>query len=249
MILLAFIKYLIPIIFILQDTTPNAKEIMARAEKKMQGESNKSEMVMTIQRPDWSREIRITAWSKGSNLSIILITSPARDKGSAFLKRNKEIWSWQPRIDRTIKLPPSMMMQSWMGSDFSNDDLVKESSIANDYSHSYLKDTLINTYQCYKIELLPKEEAPVVWGKIHAYVEKEEYFQLLVKYFDEDGFLINTMILSDVQEMGGRLLPTKFEMIPTEEEDQKTVIVYNNMEFDFPIEDKFFSLQNMKRVR
>ncbi len=249
MILIAFIRHLMPIIFVLQGPTPDAKEIMAKAEKKMQGESNKSEMVMTIERPDWSREIRITAWSKGTHLSIILITSPARDKGSAFLKRNKEIWSWQPRIDRTIKLPPSMMMQSWMGSDFSNDDLVKESSIANDYYHTYLKDTLINNYQCYKIELLPKEEAPVVWGKIYAYVEKEEYFQLLVKYFDEDGFLVNTMILSDVKEMDGRLLPTKLEMIPSEEEDQKTVIVYNNMEFDFPIKDEFFSLQNMKRVR
>ncbi len=142
-----------------------------------------------------------------------------------------------------------MMMQSWMGSDFSNDDLVKESSITNDYYHSYLKDTLIENYQCYKIELLPKEDAPVVWGKIHAYVEKEEYFQLLVKYFDEDGFQVNTMILSDVKEMGGRLLPTRLEMIPTEEEDRKTVIVYNHMEFDFPIQDEFFSLQNMKRVR
>ena len=142
-----------------------------------------------------------------------------------------------------------MMMQSWMGSDFSNDDLVKESSISNDYYPSYLKDTLIENYQCYKIELLPKEDAPVVWGKIHAYVEKEEYFQLLVKYFDEDGLQVNTMILSDVKEMGGRLLPTRLEMIPTEEEGRKTVIVYNHMEFDFPIQDDFFSLQNMKRVR
>jgi len=185
MVLLALIKPLLSMIFIMQGSTPDAKEIMVKAENKMQGESNRSEMTMTIERPDWSREIGITTWSKGIKLSIILITSPARDKGSAFLKRNKEIWNWQPRIDRTIKLPPSMMMQSWMGSDFSNDDLVKESSITNDYYHSYLKDTLIENYQCYKIELLPKEDAPVVWGKIHAYVEKEEYFQLLVKYFDE----------------------------------------------------------------
>jgi len=249
MVLLAFIKHMLSVIFILQGSAPDAKEIMVKAEKKMQGESNRSEMTMTIERPDWSREIGITTWSKGIKLSIILITSPARDKGSAFLKRNKEIWNWQPRIDRTIKLPPSMMMQSWMGSDFSNDDLVKESSISNDYYHSYLKDTLIENYQCYKIELIPKEDAPVVWGKIHAYVEKEEYFQLLVKYFDEDGLQVNTMILSDVKEMGGRLLPTRLEMIPTEEEDRKTVIVYNHMEFDFPIQDDFFSLQNMKRVR
>ena len=113
----------------------DAREIIQRAEDKLRGASSFSEMKMTVVRPDWSREVTMKSWSIGRDFSLILITGPARDKGVAFLKREREIWNWQPTIDRTIKMPPSMMMQSWMGSDFTNDDLVRESSILRDYNH------------------------------------------------------------------------------------------------------------------
>lgn len=142
-----------------------------------------------------------------------------------------------------------MMMQSWMGSDFTNDDLVKESSIVNDYTHIYKKDTTIGEYVCYKIEMIPKPEAAVVWGRIDVYIEKEELLQLLIKYFDEDDFLVNTMILSEIKMLGGRVIPTRLEMIPTDEPDHKTIVKYEDMSFDIAIEDSFFSLQNMKRVK
>lgn len=242
------IFYLITGLFFLWQT-PDATEIIRQADLKMQGESNRAVMTMVIQRPDWSREIQLKSWSLGTKKSLILITSPPRDAGTAFLKREKEIWNWQPRIDRVIKLPPSMMMQSWMGSDFTNDDLVKESSIVNDYNHVYKKDTVINDYTCYKIEMIPKPEAAVVWGRIDVYIEKKELLQLLIKYFDEDGFQVNTMVLSDIKNMGGRVIPSRLEMIPTEEPDHKTVIIYEDMSFDIPINDSFFSLQNMKRVK
>ena len=227
----------------------DAKEIIKRADDKMQGTSSKSEMVMKLIRPEWTREVGIKGWSLGRKHSIILITSPARDKGTAFLKRDKEIWNWQPSIDRSIKLPPSMMMQSWMGSDFTNDDLVKESSIVEDYEHTVVGDTTVNGYECYKIDMIPNEEAAVVWGKIEAYISKDDYIQLLFKYYDEDMYLINTMILSDIREIGGRILPTLLEMIPADNPNQKTVIEYRNIEFDVPMKESFFSLQNMKRVR
>ena len=121
-----------------QDEGLDAKEIVRKADQKMQGNSSKAEMVMKIVRPDWTREVGMKAWALSRKNSLILITNPARDKGTAFLKRDKEIWNWQPRIDRVIKLPPSMMMQSWMGSDFTNDDLVKESSITEDYTHKII---------------------------------------------------------------------------------------------------------------
>ena len=168
-----------------------ALEIIEKSDEKMRGTSNRSEMSMTIVRPEWSREIKMKGWSLGQEFSLILITSPARDKGTATLKRTKEIWNWQPSIDRVVKLPPSMMMQSWMGSDFTNDDLVRESSIVNDYTHELVGDTTIDNREAHKILLIPKEDAPVVWGKIHAYITKVDYIQMLVKYFDEDGFLIN----------------------------------------------------------
>ncbi|HCR53307.1 MAG TPA: outer membrane lipoprotein-sorting protein, partial [Cytophagales bacterium] len=205
-----------------------AREIMQRVDDKVRGTSNRSEMKMTIVRPDWKREVTMKGWSLGTEYSLILITGPARDKGQAFLKRDNEMWNWQPSIDRVVKLPPSMMLQSWMGSDFTNDDLVKESSVVNDYTHSLDQDSVIEGKKVYKIVLTPKPDAPVVWGKVVCFIEKEDYNQLLVKYYDEDNYLVSTMILSDIREMGGRTLPTRMEMIPADNPKQKTVIEYIN---------------------
>ena len=226
-----------------------ATEIIDRANLKMQGNTNQAEMVMKIIRPDWSREVSMKSWAMGTDYSLVLITAPARDKGTAFLKRGNELWNWQPTINRVIKMPPSMMMQSWMGSDFTNDDLVKESSVVEDYTHEILKDTTINGRESWKIELIPKEDAAVVWGKVEAYIDKKDYLQLLFKYYDEDGYLINTMVMSDIRELGGRTIPALLEMIPADNRDQKTVIDYKSLQFDTPIEESFFSIQNMKRVR
>ena len=227
----------------------DATEIIRKMDEKMQGKSNKSEMTMKIIRPNWTREVGIKGWSLGTEYSLILITAPSRDKGTAFLKRGTEMWNWQPTIDRIIKLPPSMMMQSWMGSDFTNDDLVKQSSIVKDYTHRILSDTIIQGYNCHKIEMLPKDNAAVVWGKVLTYVSTNEYLQLLVKFYDEDEFLINTMIMSDIKEMGGRLIPARMEMIPAEDPENRTVIEYQTLEFDIPVDKNFFSQQQMKRIR
>lgn len=236
-------------LFAINSYSQTAKEIVKRADDKMQGESNRSVMKMTIVRPSWQREITMKGWALGRDYSLILITSPARDKGSAFLKRDNEMWNWQPSIDRVIKLPPSMMLQSWMGSDFTNDDLVKESSIVNDYDQVRGEDTVINNLECYKIIMNPHEEAAVVWGKVIVYIDKVEYNQHLVFYYDEDGYLINTMKLSNIKDMGGRMIPTHMEMIPADEPENKTVIDYLELEFNLDIDDTFFSLQNMKRIR
>ncbi len=232
-----------------QDDGLDAKEIIRRADQKMQGNSSRSEMVMKIVRPDWSREVTMKGWALGREYSLILITAPARDKGTAFLKRDKEIWNWQPSIDRVVKLPPSMMMQSWMGSDFTNDDLVKESSVVNDYEHTLMGDTVVGDRDCYKIEMIPKEEAAVVWGRVEAYISKEDYLQMLFKYYDEDEILVNTMYMSEIKEIGGRIIPTVLEMVPAEDPGHKTLIIYRNIEFEIPIKDDFFSIQNTKRVR
>ena len=215
----------------------------------MQGNSNSSVMKMTIVRPEWKREVTMKGWALGRQYSLILVTAPARDKGQAFLKRTKEMWNWQPSIDRVIKLPPSMMLQSWMGSDFTNDDLVKESSIVNDYSHELIGDSTILGLPVYRIVLVPKPDAPVVWGKIVTFIDKKDYNQLLARYYDEEEELVNTLVLSEIREMGGRRLPTKLEMIPTDKPNHKTVIEYMDLQFDIGLEESFFSMQNMKRVR
>ena len=226
-----------------------AKEIIRKAEEKTRGSSSFSEMKMTIVRPTWTREVGIKSWSKGDEYSLILITSPARDKGAAFLKRDREIWNWQPTIDRVIKMPPSMMMQSWMGSDFTNDDLVKESSILEDYTHQVLEKETIDGRLSYKIELIPHEDAPVVWGKIWIWIDVKDFIQLKTAFYDEDDYLVNTMLGMNIKMMGGNLLPSRWEVIPADEEGHQTVIESKIIAFDKKMEDNFFSVQNMKRVR
>ncbi len=226
-----------------------AKEIVDKADQKLKGESSYAEMKMTVVRPSWEREMQLKSWSKGDDLALILITAPARDKGTAFLKRDLELWNWQPTIYRTIKMPPSMMMQSWMGSDFTNDDLVKQSSIVTDYHHKLLGEEEIDSRMCYKIELIPKEDAAVVWGKIIVWIDKEEFMQLKTEFYDEDGYLVNTMYGKEVKELGGKILPSIMEVIPEDEEGHKTVIEYKSLEFDQSFKDQFFSVQNLKRVK
>lgn len=229
--------------------TQDAKDIVEKSDKHLRGNTSYAEMTMKIVRPDWSREISLKSWSKGRDLALILITAPARDKGAAFLKRGNEVWNWMPSIERVIKIPPSMMSQSWMGSDFTNDDLVKESSIVEDYTHKLVGDSTILGRECYKIELIPKPDAPVVWGKILLWIAKTDYLQLRIEFYDEDGKLMNIMEMSKVQMMGDRLIPTHMEMIPADEPNHKTILEYQAVEFDKPIDDSFFSEQNMKRVR
>jgi outer membrane lipoprotein-sorting protein len=227
----------------------DAAEIIRRAEDKLRGASSYSELKMTVVRPEWSREVEMKSWSVGTEKSLILITGPARDKGVAFLKRDQEIWNWQPTIDRTIKMPPSMMMQSWMGSDFTNDDLVRESSILKDYDHRILGEEMIGDRKCWKIELQPKADAAVVWGKIVMWIDKTDYLQLKTTFYDEDDYLVNTMQGKAIKLLGGKLLPSIMEVIPAEEEGHKTILEYIRLDFDVNLKEDFFSVQNMKRVR
>ncbi len=228
---------------------PEATAIIQKADRKLRGNSSQAEMKMTIVRPTWEREIQLKSWSLTDEFSLILITAPARDKGNAFLKRQKELWNWQPTIDRIIKMPPSMMMQSWMGSDFTNDDLIRESSIVKDYTHALDGVEMVDGRECHKIILTPKEDAPVVWGKVISWIDKAEFMQMKTEFYDEDGYLVNTMLGMDVKELGGKILPGRMEMIPADEEGQKTVIEYIQLKFDVPIQESFFSIQNMKRIR
>ncbi|MCB0644033.1 MAG: outer membrane lipoprotein-sorting protein, partial [Phaeodactylibacter sp.] len=192
-----FVALLLPLLFSLtafQTGNPDPKEIIRKSEDKLNGKTAQGTMKMTIVRPTWKREMTMKTWSKGQEYSMVLITGPARDKGTAFLKRGKEMWNWQPSIDMEIKLPPSMMSQSWMGSDFTNDDLVSQTSIVDDFDHKLLGSETVNGMDCYKIELIPHEDAAVVWGKILMWVEKNEYLQLKTEFYDEDGYLVNTML-------------------------------------------------------
>ncbi len=227
----------------------NVEEIIRRADEKFRGESSRGQTTMIIERPNWSREISMKSWTLGNDYSMIYITAPAKEKGQVFLKRENEMWNWVPTIERMIKIPPSMMMQPWMGSDFTNDDLVRESSLVIDYNHKMAGEETLQGYDCYKIELTPKIDAPVVWGKIIMWVSKMEYHWLKAEFFDEDGELVNTEILSEIKQMDDREMPTRMEMIPADKNGHKTVLIFDKIEFNIDIDESFFSQQNMRRIR
>ena len=227
----------------------SASDIIKKAEDNARGQQAYGEMKMTIVRPNWTREITMKSWAKGDDYSLVVVTAPARDKGTAFLKRDKEIWNWQPSIDRSIKMPPSMMMQSWMGSDFTNDDLVKQSSMTTDFTHKLLGQEKLDGRNCYVIELTPKPNAAVVWGKIKMWIDDKDYLELKVEFYDEDECLVNTMYGRNIMTLGGRTLPTKLELIPADKPGNKTIIEQLAIDFNVDVNESFFSVQNLKRVK
>ena len=223
-----------------------ASEIIRQSEDRMRGKTLQGQMVIKTVRPSYTREMELKIWSKGDDYSLIYILSPAREKGITYLKRKKEVWNWIPALERSIKLPPSMMAQSWMGTDFTNDDLVRESSITSDYDQSIYGHEVINGRDCWKIQLIPKPEAAVVWSKVVMWIDKKDFLQLKTESYDEDGMLVNTINGQDIQWMGGRLLPTQMVLTPADKPGNKTHIIYKSIIFDQPINDDFFSTQNMK---
>ena len=227
----------------------DAKEIMRKADQLMKSESSYSELKMTIIKKDWSRTIGMKAWALEPDYSIIYITEPARDKGTVTLKRKKEVWNWLPSAQRVIKIPPSMMLQSWMGSDFTNDDLVKESSKVDDYTHKILRKENYEDYDCYVIESIPNPDAGVVWGKIISWISEKEFFQLKAEFYDEDDYLVKTFIGTEIKKMDDRTIPTHWEMIPEDKPGEKTVMIYVKIDFNIDVKESFFSEQNMKRIR
>ncbi len=225
------------------------RQVIQQSIDRLNGKSSIGEMEMTLVRPRYSRAISMKTWSLGNDYFLIYITAPARDKGQVFLKRNTEMWNWVPTIGRMIKIPPSMMSQNWMGSDFTNDDLVKMNSLADDYEHQLLAMESVEGLECYKIELIPKPEASVVWGKVHLWVAKEGFYQMQAIYFDEDFEMVTKMEASEITQFGDRKLPAKLVMTPLSKPGNQTILFNKALSFNAPLEDGFFSQQNMKRVK
>jgi outer membrane lipoprotein-sorting protein len=227
-----------------------ATDIVRKADEKFNGEkSSYSRMSMTIIRPTWQRTIEFKNWSMGRDYALALITLPAKESGQTFLKRGSEMWSWNPSINRMIKLPPSMMSQGWMGSDYTNDDILRESSVVNDYTHEILGEESIGDRICYKIEMKAKENAAIVWGKQIRWIDKKDFLVLRAELYDEDGSLVRTETGSDIKTMDGRIITTKIELIPEDEPENKTLVEILEIKFNIPVEESFFSQQNMKRAR
>ncbi|EML0897576.1 outer membrane lipoprotein-sorting protein [Vibrio parahaemolyticus] len=227
----------------------SAFDIVQKSDQAMRGKSSYSEATMEIVRPDWTRSMTMKSWTKGTELSLVLVTAPAKDKGSASLKRHREMWNWVPSIERVIKIAPSMLSQSWMGSDFTNDDLINQSSIVVDYQHALLGNDSFEGDKVWVIEATAKPDAPVVWNKVTLWISQSTYLQRKVEFYDEFDERVNVLTTYDVKELGGRKIATRMEMKPVDKPGNKTIFTTHQAQFDFGINDDFFSQQQMKSLR
>ncbi|EIV8508603.1 outer membrane lipoprotein-sorting protein [Vibrio parahaemolyticus] len=227
----------------------SAFDIVQKSDQAMRGKSSYSEATMEIVRPDWTRSMTMKSWTKGTELSLVLVTAPAKDKGSASLKRHREMWNWVPSIERVIKIAPSMLSQSWMGSDFTNDDLINQSSIVVDYQHALLGNDSFEGDKVWAIEATAKPDAPVVWNKVTLWISQSTYLQRKVEFYDEFDERVNVLTTYDVKELGGRKIATRMEMKPVDKPGNKTIFTTHQAQFDFDINDDFFSQQQMKSLR
>lgn len=225
----------------------NAMDIIKGAYEKTEGKSQYAEMTMQIVRPRWQKEMKMRFCSMGTDYSLVLITDPSKDKGQSFLMVDKEMWMWNPTISRVVKLGPSMMSQGWMNSDYSNDELLNAGSIVDDYDAKITGSETISGKDCHIIELVPKASTTIIWGKQILWVSKDSDMILKNEFYDEDDFLVKTHIASDIKMMDGREIPTKFEIIPEDTPNNKTIVIMNKINFDVNVDKGFFTQQNMRK--
>lgn len=231
-----------------------AKDIIKKVDQLLRGDSAHSIMEMTIINPRWQRTLKMESWEQGRKKTLVRILSPKKEEGVGSLKIDYQMWNYLPRVERVIKIPPSMMMSSWMGSDFTNDDLVKESSIVEDYSHELTGIVDLGGEKAYRVEAIPNPGAAVVWGKLVFFVREADYVPLRQEYFSESGELVRYLDFSEIRKMSGRTLPTLWEMVPVdiagdmaEKKEKKTIVRLVEIEFDLPIDEVIFSLRNLKK--
>lgn len=232
---------------------PDVKELIDLANKALRGNSSRGRMSMTIQTPEWSRTLEVEGWNKDRHYAFIVLRAPAKERGNTTLRRKSEMWVWLPRVERVIKIPPTMMHSAWQGSDFTYEDIIKADSIVKDYTHKLLKTTKEEGRTVYRVEAIPLPDAPVVWGKVLTDVavyddERHAVIPLLEEDYSERGELIRTITLSDIKLLGGRLVPARLECVPAKKPGKRTILQYRELEFDVPLTEDFFSYQRLQKA-
>lgn len=226
----------------------DAKAVIESVETLLWGKSMQGEIAMAITTPRWQRTLRLKVWMIRPNQSFVRVSAPAKEAGIGSLRIGSEMWNYLPSVERVVKIPPSMMLQPWMGSDFTNDDLVKESSVVKDYTHRIIGTEVIDGKPTFQIEAIPKPEAAVVWGKIVYLVRKEDFMPLKQSYFSERGELVRVLTFTDIKRIGGRLLPARWEMRPLAKPANSTVMTLESARYDQPIDPDIFTQRNLQKV-
>ena len=237
-ILIAALAWAVPSVAVAE---PTIEELLDATDDVNRGASSKSTITMQVKTKRYERTMTMDAWSRGEEDSLIRITAPAKDAGTTTLKVGDDMWNYIPKIDRTMKIPPGMMSGAWMGSHFSNDDLVKSNRLADEFT--YEKESVVDGV--YTIVCTAKPDAAVVWGKVVVKV-REDKIPLEVGYYDEDGELARKLTFSDVRELGGRTVPATMLLEPADRPGEFTKITTTAMDFDVTFDDRTFSLQALK---
>ena len=210
--------------------------------------SNASHGILTlsVKTSNWQRSLTLEQWSKGNDMHLLKVLKPKKEKNLVTLRVDKNVWNYMPKVKRVVKIPSSMMSSSWMGSHFTNDDLVKQSRMVIDYDFSITYEGLRDGVDIVEISCIPKKNAPVVWGKVEVIVYRNDFIPLNIVYYDEDLKLSRTLKFSNIQVLGGKKIPLQMKMVPTDEPEESTAILWEKIEFDIVIKDDFFSLRKLQ---
>lgn len=226
---------------------PTAHDVIERAENALWGKTLQAQLTMTVTTPRWTRRLELAAWIERPRRSFIRILAPAKEAGIGSLRIGAEMWNYLPTVERTIKIPPSMMLQPWMGSDFTNDDLVKESSLLDDYRHRIVAADTAAGAPVYVVESIPKPDAAVVWGRIIMRVRQADFLPVREEFYDERGKLVRVMTFSNIRPLGGRTIPTTWEIRPTAKPGNATTLVMTRATYDTPIPGEIFTQRNLEK--
>jgi outer membrane lipoprotein-sorting protein len=227
---------------------PDAARLIRNAMDHWRGLTSYSDMTMTIHRPDWERSMTMISWSKGDKLSLVRVVEPKKDAGNGTLLNDNNMWTYTPKINRIIKVPSSMMSQSWMGSDFSNKDISKSTDIIDQYDHELSTTEERDGHIYYTISSVPHEEAAVVWGK-EVLTVRDDYVLMEQQFWDQDGVMVKSMKTLEVVEMGGRAVARVMRMAKVDKPGEWTQLTANSIEFDLELADNLFTLSNLRNPR
>lgn len=234
---------------VVQAETPvDARQIIKNAIDNFRGLSSYSEATMIIHRPDWERAMDMKVWTQGTDKSLVRVTAPKKDLGNGSLLIGDNMWSYAPKINRVIKIPSSMANQSWMGSDFSNNDVARADDLIEKYTHTWLETRQHDGKTVYVIESIPHEDAPVVWGKEIVTI-REDHVLLEHAFYDQDGILVKTLTTDGIRFISGRYVATIERMQKVDNQDEWTEFRVSHVEFDIDIDDSTFTLSNLRNPR
>ena len=228
--------------------TRDAKDIVRDALNHWRGLTSQGEMTMIIHRPDWERSMSMESWTQGEKRSLVRVTEPRKDRGNGTLMDDTNMWTFSPKVNRVIKVPSSMMGQSWMGSDFSNKDISRNSDIVDQYDHTLISETELEGHVEFEIQSVPHEEAAVVWGKEVLRI-RDDFVMLDHSFYDQDGALVKTLHTLEIAEMGGRAVASRQRMEKPDEPDEWTEISVDTVDFDVELSDNIFTLSNLRNPR